>query len=142
MHIKAILIVGALSALSGAAKAVKDTISHHHDASVFATWNAQYWNPQESWKNKYKNYDQGDKRPRYPLASTWLVWTTDAWHLCDTLYRIFLIGAGVVGGIYAGRSGGRGWRYWQYAFYHYVYILVAGAVSFHVCYTYLFIIKS
>lgn len=138
MNLKAILIVGALSALSGAAKAVKDTISHHHGMSVFATWNAQYWNPQESWKNKYKNYDQGDKRPRYLLATTWLVWTTDAWHFMDTLYRMFLIGAGVVGGMYANRSA-KGWKYWSHAYIWFLYIVISGAASFHFLYTYVFV---
>lgn len=141
--LKSILIVGALAALSGAAKAVKDTVSHHYATSVFAKLgNEQYWNADVSWKNKYKDYNNANIKPRFVMATTWLVSLTDAWHLFDMLHRVFLIAAGVMGGIYASRSVGLGWRYWQYAFYHYVYILVAGAVSFHVCYTYLFIVKS
>jgi hypothetical protein len=34
-----------------------------------------------SWKNKYKNWDGGDKRPAYFGSTKFLVFTTDAYHL-------------------------------------------------------------
>jgi len=42
--------------------------------------NDQYWNPEISWKNKYKNRDYGQGRA-YPGSLTWLVWTTDGKHM-------------------------------------------------------------
>jgi hypothetical protein len=40
----------------------------------------QFWNPAQSWKNKYKDYDNGDKRPKFLGSITFLVTFTDAWH--------------------------------------------------------------
>lgn len=44
---------------------------------------SQFFNPQLSWKNKWKNGDpkQGEK---FPLSSTALVFLTDWWHLAKT----------------------------------------------------------
>jgi hypothetical protein len=40
----------------------------------------QFWNPQQSWKNKYRDYDKGDKTPKFWGSTTFLVTLTDAWH--------------------------------------------------------------
>jgi hypothetical protein len=43
----------------------------------------QFFNPQLSWRNKWKNGDpkQGE---RFPLSSTMLVFLTDWWHLAKS----------------------------------------------------------
>jgi len=40
-----------------------------------------FWDAKESWKNKYYDYDQGEKRERYFFSKNLLVWTTDGYHL-------------------------------------------------------------
>lgn len=39
-----------------------------------------FWNPAISWRNKYKNGEPEQGR-KFPGSTTWLVWTTDAYHL-------------------------------------------------------------
>lgn len=65
---------------------VKDALAHKYGRTVFNHWgwNDQFWNPDESWKNKYKNYPD-DRSAKYFGSKTFLVGTTDAWHLAQTL---------------------------------------------------------
>lgn len=74
--------------------AVKDTLSHKFDRSIFSLpfFHQNYWNPNLSHLNKWKVIDgrvvkktNGERVERFFLSSTVLVWTTDAWHLFDTL---------------------------------------------------------
>lgn len=140
MNIKAIIIVGLLSIMSGLCKAVKDTITHHYQASVFSCLGSeQFWNPEKSWKNKYKDFDTGDTRPKFVLATTVLVAATDAWHLFETMYKIFLVAAGIFAGIMAGKKYGYGWEYWTGAIKWFWFIIIVGAITHHVAYTWLFI---
>lgn len=62
-----------------------DTLAHHYSTSYFKGKKEVFWNPEVSWKNKYKDWPE-DKRPAYPGATTWLAWTTDAWHLFKTIF--------------------------------------------------------
>ncbi len=59
-----------------------ELLKHHYYKfnRSFPNANQQYWNPNISWKNKYKNgdYTQG---PKFPGSTTVFVWTTDAYHL-------------------------------------------------------------
>lgn len=85
--------------LAGISDAVQDTLVHHYSTSIFpqnqqeTTLGAgpNFWNPELSWKNKYKDWDGGIRTPRFPLATTALVFLTDAWHLFQfltfTLYQ-------------------------------------------------------
>ena len=140
MNYKAILIVAVVAALAGTAKAVKDTVSHHYAQSVFSKLkNEQYWNPAQSWKNKYQNYEMGNTRARFVLATTWLVSLTDAWHLFDMLHRVLIIAAGISAGLSAGNKVGFGTRYWLEAWLWFLFVMIAGSVGFHTCYTYLFV---
>lgn len=67
------------------AKGVSDTLQFHYKKSVFAEIeNEQWWNPAISWKNKYKDYDNGDKSEAYLGSRSLFVWRTDAWHLAQT----------------------------------------------------------
>jgi len=72
---------------------VGDNLQFHYDQTIFPRpgekflWGGhQYWNPQVSWRNKYKNWP-ADRREAFPLSSSALAWTTDAWHLTNTLER-------------------------------------------------------
>lgn len=67
-------------AFAGMAEAVMDTLQFKFYTSVFRKYNGYFWNPDFSWQNKWK---QGDPKfgPKFFGSSTFLVWTTDAWHL-------------------------------------------------------------
>ena len=75
------IVVAVLVMIAGAANAVMDKLQFHYNKSIFR--NLPSWNPDESWKNKWKLNDEGDPIPgkeRFPLSSTALVFLTDAWH--------------------------------------------------------------
>ncbi len=72
--------------VAGASKGVSDTLQFHYSRSIFASsQNQQWWNPEVSWKNKYRDYDNGDTREAYLFSRSLLVWRTDAWHLAQTI---------------------------------------------------------
>lgn len=80
--------------LSGAFEAVMDTLQFHYDNSIFVKLsNETFWNPQESWVNKYKNNDpkMGEK---FLGSTTIFVGLTDAWHLFK-LFRNLSIFIGI-----------------------------------------------
>jgi len=83
--------------VSGFAEGTMDVISFHYDSfqKVHHNANPQFWNPQLSWKNKWKNGDkvQGEK---FLGSSTFLVWTTDAWHGLKAVNRLTTIGGSIV----------------------------------------------
>lgn len=74
--------------LSAIAKATQDVISFKYTTSRFALVKSerfQMWaNPALSWRNKYKNGDP-KQGPRFPLATTLLVWVTDLFHLAQNI---------------------------------------------------------
>lgn len=73
-----------LLAIMAAANAVMDKLWFHYDRSIWAdSEHRQFWDPRRSWKNKYK---ADGKTPRYPGATTWLVWLTDGWHMAKTIF--------------------------------------------------------
>lgn len=78
-----ITAVIALMVLSGVAKAVKDTLAHHFMISIFSRLDPDFWDSSRSWLNKYEkdNYP----KPRFLGSTTFFVWTTDGWHLFDTI---------------------------------------------------------
>jgi hypothetical protein len=83
---KALVIILLLIFTAGMAKGVSDTLQFHYEKSVFANiQNEQWWNPDISWKNKYRDYDNGDTREAYLGSRTLFVWLTDAWHLAQTI---------------------------------------------------------
>ena len=75
--------------LAGVAEAHMDTLQFHFYRSRFSSFNHAFWNPEISWRNKYKLND-----PRYgakfPGSTTIFVFVTDAWHLMKFLRNIFL----------------------------------------------------
>jgi len=85
--------------LAGLAEAVMDVIQFHFSDSIFSNsikYKNNYWNPQDSWKNKWKDYDPqlGEK---FKGASTLFVFTTDAWHFFKFIRTSLLfIGLGII----------------------------------------------
>lgn len=85
-----------LPILYGFFEGLMDKINFHYDSSRFSNYqNQSFFNPTISWKNKYK---EDLKTPKFKGSTTWLVFTTDAWHLfkwfrnrCLNLYLIYIL---------------------------------------------------
>ena len=74
---------GLLSFLTG--KKRNQAIEHHSYGI-----GKPYVDITKSFKRKYKNYDNGDLSEAYFGSKTFLVWTTDAFHLTNTIDKAFL----------------------------------------------------
>jgi hypothetical protein len=86
-NIKLLIISAALVIIAGLANGIMDTLQFHYSQSIFP-YNSEFWNPDLSWKNKWKQIDGELVQPLTPRffgSSTFLVWTTDAWHLFQTI---------------------------------------------------------
>ena len=68
--------------LFGCSDGIGDHLQFHYKEGQFK--NEQFWNPEKSWKNKYKNGDP-EQGPAYFGSTTFLAWTRDAWHLFKTI---------------------------------------------------------
>lgn len=130
-----ITIVIAGSLLSGFCKAVQDTLDHHYQSSVFEPLSANYWNPEISWKNKYRDWDAGDQRAAFIGATTILVSLTDAWHLFDLAAVVCLIAAALSAGWLVSLSNrpGRAWFLWA------AVVLIARLAVFNIFYHFVFV---
>jgi hypothetical protein len=75
------VITGSLVFIAGASKGFNETLMFHWDAfhQKFPHANPNWYNPESSWKNKYKDGDP-DKGAKFPLSTTMLVATTDQYH--------------------------------------------------------------
>lgn len=70
--------------LSGFCNGLMDLISFHwNDAPEFMKKNPEFWNPKESWKNKYV---EGSPLKKL-LYSTVFVGFTDGWHRLKTMMK-------------------------------------------------------
>tara|TARA_R100000988_G_scaffold85680_1_gene48553 strand:- start:479 stop:859 length:381 start_codon:yes stop_codon:yes gene_type:complete len=78
-----------LTMFAGLSEAVMDTLQFHFYKSPFAKYNHQYWNPQLSWRNKYKKGDPS-LGPKFPGSTTIFVSLTDGWHSFKLLRNLFL----------------------------------------------------
>jgi len=83
--------------IAGNLNACMDVVANCFDSSVFAKLNRKFFDPSESWKNKWK-YNKATKaytEEAFFLSSTILVCFTDFWHLCKTamLLLIFISAA-------------------------------------------------
>lgn len=87
---KSVALILFLIFVAGMSKGVSDTLQFHYEKSVFAALKSQeqYWNPAISWKNKYKDYDNGQQGEAYLFSRSLLVWLTDAWHLAQTIQTL------------------------------------------------------
>lgn len=130
-----IIVSVLLFALSAFLKGICDTLQFHFYTSVFADKKPMFWNPQVSWRNKYKDYPT-DPRPRFFGATTFLVALTDAWHLLDTL-RTFAISTALC--VLASpllHISGNAFVAWLVIWIALVFVIHSGA--FHLSYTVLF----
>lgn len=71
--------------ISGVAYGFNQAIEHHS----YGIGNP-YVDITKSYKRKYKNYDTGDFTEAYIGSKTFLAWTTDAFHLTNTIDKGFL----------------------------------------------------
>jgi len=122
-----------LLVLSGISKAIKDTVQDHFYNSIFRKLNPAFWEKGGSWLNKYKDPASGDMTPKFWGSTTFLAWTTDAWHLFDTLQSTFWQLAVTIPFVYL-----MGWHWWLGIP---VLILIKACVSlpFEVAYSKLFV---
>lgn len=72
--------------ISGSADGLNQSNAHHK----FGEGNP-FWDYKTSWKNKYKDFDGGDKSAAFPGSKTWLVFLTDGYHLTRTIDRVAMI---------------------------------------------------
>ena len=84
IFIISLILVG----VSAMAEAIMDKLNFHFEKSIFVNKENQlFWNPIESWKNKWK---EDLKTEKFIGSSTIFVFTTDAWHLFKALRTFFL----------------------------------------------------
>ena len=78
--------------IAGIFNAIMDTLSFRYNKSIFSKYPKyeNFLNPEKSWLNKYKNNDP-DLGPKFFGSTTFLVWTTDLWHLSKTIMIISFI---------------------------------------------------
>jgi hypothetical protein len=78
-------VAATLLTVAATAKAAVDSLTHQAGNCVFEQF-GPWWDARTSWKNKYKDYDNGDMRPAFPGAKGPLVLLTDFWHFADFVY--------------------------------------------------------
>jgi hypothetical protein len=124
------VLIIVLIALSGVSNAVMDTLVHHYNSSIFRDKNVKFWNPKDSWMNKWIVDIDGSYKERFVGSSTVFVWTTDGWHLFQFLMLKFIFLAVV---FYDGITG--------YKAIDFVLLHTVFSVSFEVSYKYILIKK-
>ena len=87
------IILSSTMFVSGMLDGTIETISHHYPyfKRTFPNANDNYWNPQISWRNKWKGGDPnlGEK---FWCSSTLLAWSTDGYHMLRTSKRMIDFG--------------------------------------------------
>jgi hypothetical protein len=84
------IIIGLLLiCFAGISEAIMDKIQFHYNKSLFSNkyFNQNFWNPSESWKNKWK---EDFKTEKFLGSSSIFVFLTDAWHLFKFFRNICL----------------------------------------------------
>ena len=86
-----IALITTLTIIIATTKAIQDKLQFHFDNSIFKNLGA-WWNPQESWKNKWKNGNK-EEGEKFFLSSTLLVSLTDAWHFFGLIrnFSVFVV---------------------------------------------------
>lgn len=75
-----------LMLLAGAANGAMDVQAQKHSSSVWADLPPDHFWGRESWRRKWNWTDDGRiNGERFWGSSTFLVWTTDGWHLSKTI---------------------------------------------------------
>jgi hypothetical protein len=154
------LMLLACAVLAGLGSGLMDSIQFHYHESLPGRqgWNAEYWNPEHSWRYKYARTELNTLQPapdnwyyrtfdiayqeRYPLSATALAWTTDAWHLAKTIswgtLRLALVFVLVEFFRMAYEVRGKSWWKWLLAYVVLWLILtIVQAIGFHLIYSWL-----
>ena len=78
--------------LASVCNAVMDVSSFHYSKSIFNKLNPKFWDGSISWKSKYIDWDNGDKRRKklfniidYPVQ------LTDSFHLFKSLMIVLMV---------------------------------------------------
>ena len=66
---------------------IMDVVQFHFYESIFKNF-PKFCNPEISWKNKYK---EGTTTSKFFGSTTFLVWTTDLWHLAKFIAIVSFI---------------------------------------------------
>jgi len=85
-------IVILLIIFAGISNAIMDTLQFKFHESIFRKLNHKIWNPETSWRNKWKGGIK-DNGERFWGSSRWFVRFTDAWHFFQGMLWTFLFGA-------------------------------------------------
>ncbi len=81
------LLSAILLIFAGVCNGIMDSLQFHFGQTIFANatdFDPNFWDPAISWKNKYLDLDPA-KGEAFFGSSTFLVFTTDAWHLAKFL---------------------------------------------------------
>lgn len=91
------ILTGGLMFLAGAAKGFNETLQFNYRgfSNVFPKANKFWFDPQFSFKNKYKDHDP-TKGAAFPLSTSVLVMFTDQYHLNNFIHRASLTAALVI----------------------------------------------
>lgn len=91
------LWTGGLVMLSGAAKGFNETLEFNWQgfAAAFPKANPQWFWPQQSFKNKYKDGDPA-KGAKFPMSTSLLVFATDQYHLNNLIHKASMTAALVI----------------------------------------------
>ena len=92
---KRTLIGCGVAFIGGVANGYHETILNHYGQfkKVHPNADDKFWNPELSWLNKYEDFDRYGKKEAYFGSTTFLAWTTDAYHLSSVISNTSLIGA-------------------------------------------------
>lgn len=83
-----------LIALSALCNALMDVSQFHYSTSIFTKLNnPMYWNGSISWKSKYIDWDNGDKRRKKWIFGKFNlpVQFTDMWHLAKSMMIVLFV---------------------------------------------------
>jgi hypothetical protein len=82
-------LTGGLIFIAGASKGFNETLDFHWKGfeHTFPGANPQWFDPEISWTNKYKNADPF-AGPRFPLSTTVFVMFTDQYHLNNFINKL------------------------------------------------------
>lgn len=90
------LIIVLLLIIAGISKSIMDVVNFHYKTSIFSEMKKGFWwNPSESWKNKYKDRDPS-KGPAFFGSTTFFVFVTDSWHFFQMLMYLSLFGVSTI----------------------------------------------
>ncbi|HEX6192114.1 MAG TPA: hypothetical protein VFZ42_07110 [Chitinophagaceae bacterium] len=90
-------LTGSLVFVAGASKGFNETLMFHWKIfrRYFPNVNPKWFNPDISWRNKYKNGDP-NAGPKFPLSTSALVGLTDQYHLNTMINRMAWTSAVVI----------------------------------------------